>query len=658
MSGRFRDLSLRAKVALTLVAAFALVVAAFLVLLVPLERQQRARLLERDRRLLETLKDNAQRDLVYDLLSENEDSLALDLAALARQPGILLARVESRGVSASASADPAVLRRLLGPAAVVAPEEVLVVWGDGRASVVGPGGARPWQSPVTTSGVAPAGPTPAGRFETRDFGGETVLAYGAELEAADDVFGRLDVFYSLAELRRAEALTRGVVYALVGTAFVVLLVMLNVLLSRLVLAPVQDVLAAMDQARQGALGVRLPVLSRDEVGRMAESFNVMVAELAASKHAIEDYSRNLEGMVAERTRALRESEERLRDLTSHLETVLAHVATGVVSLDAEGRVATVNERAAAILGLGRDATGRLLRDALGDGEAARLADVVSGVVSGSAPLHTEQLTVRLGGTRRTLSVVASSLPGATRPAGTVVVIDDVTELIATQRLSAWKEAVERVIHEIKNPLTPVGLAADTLKTAYGAGDRARFDAMFPSAIEMILNAVRTLKALISDFTRFSRLPKVNPRPEDVNALVREALAFFAQRGDDGVVVRAELADDLPPVEADAEPVRRVLLNLVGNAVEAMAGRPGDVVVTTARSEDPARVRIAVSDRGPGIEDVERAFEPYYTTKVKGTGLGLPISRQIVEEHGGELRLSSRLGEGTTAEVLLPVAPGS
>jgi len=246
--------------------------------------------------------------------------------------------------------------------------------------------------------------------------------------------------------------------------------------------------------------------------------------------------------------------------------------------------------------------------------------------------------------------VVSALPGDGRRGGTVVVCEDLTEILATQRLGNWKEAVERVIHEIKNPLTPVALAAEALQSAH-AQDRARFDTLFPSAIGMVLASVRDLKALIAEFGRFSRLPEVRLERCQLNELVRSAVAPYVSGGTVGPPVRLELAEDLPEVEADPDQLRRVLLNVVNNALEAMEGRSGELSVTTSREGREAV--ITVLDAGPGVEDVERIFEPYYTTKVKGTGLGLAIARQIVEEHHGRISVESQLGVGTTVHIRLP-----
>jgi two-component system, NtrC family, nitrogen regulation sensor histidine kinase NtrY len=574
------------------------------------------------------------------------------------------ARLEAGELDRGATADPAVIRDLLGAEAepFLGREGVaLLVDRDGEADLVGPGG-RPLvagRRVARDPGDLPGAGPPPGQEEFREtlFGGQRVLALVATLSAAGEPYGRLHLLKSLAPLDRSEAATRSLFYGGVALSFVLVLLLLNLLVSRMVLVPVRRVNDAMARAATGDLEVRLDVHSRDEVGSIAESFNRMVGELAASRREIEGYSRNLEGMVEGRTAELRASQASLLALKNHLATVIANVATGVLSLDEEGRIETFNERAGEILGLApHGARGRTLEEALGGAATARLVEAVAVVRDRREERHEAQLACDLPQGRRSLSVVASALRGeGHRPIGTVVVIEDLTQILATQRLTAWKEAVERVIHEIKNPLTPVGLAAETLKTAW-AGNRSRFAELFPSAIDMILGAVRDLKELIGEFSRFSRLPAMRPERLDPNALVREALAPYAQAPLEGLRVRLELGEDVPAVEVDADQVKRVLLNVVNNALEAVAEAGGEVRLRTAREDGGVAIR--VDDDGPGVEDVERIFEPHYTTKVKGTGLGLAIARQIVEEHGGTIRAESTPGQGTSVRIHLPaVAEG-
>jgi signal transduction histidine kinase len=658
--GRLRtalaDSSLKVKVTLTLVVAFVCIVGAFLLFMVPFLAEQRSSLLEKDRRLLATLRDSHERGFIYDLLSENEESLGIHLADVAGQRGLLWARVESQDLDLAATADPAAIRALLG--AQAAPFEgqasvVLVVRPNGDAHLMGAGGR-----PLIERTAVAAAALPRWRkvtaepwFEESSWNQASVLYFGSRLAAAGEPYGALHLLYSLADVQRSQTLTHTLVYGLSGTSFVLLLILLNLLISRIVIAPVRNVQQAMSRAATGDLETRLGVHSKDELGAMADAFNRMVGEMLASRRVVEEYSRNLESMVAARTRALQESEADLLELKNRLATVLANVATGVVSLDEEGRILTFNERAGEILAVRGTVEGRPLEEVL-EGDARRILDLVAAVREGKSTRQKAQLVCQLPEGRRTLAVVVSALPGQGRALGTVVVCEDLTQVLATQRLEAWKEAVERVIHELKNPLTPVGLAAETLKTAH-ARDRARFDELFPSAIEMVLSSVRDLKELIAEFGRFSRLPEVKPERRDPNDLVRAALAGYAHGGPGRPAVVLELGEGLGEVEADPDQIKRVFLNVANNAFEAMDGRGGQITVRTRR--EGAEVVIEVADEGPGLEDLERIFEPYYTTKVKGTGLGLAIARQIVEEHHGRITVASRLGEGTTVSIHLPAA---
>lgn len=658
-----RDLSLNWKVALTLTAAVSGIMITFLLVFVPFQRQQRARLVSRDQRLLSVLREKYTRDLIYDVLSENQHSLAADMADFARQPEILWVQIQSGAIGLAATGDWRVQQDLLGRdlhGTGQAPNDtILLLEKNGRGTVVGAGG-RPLMADlaIVASKLPPLETRlpPREPFQEMPWKGETVLRHQAELQAGGDSFGRLDVLFSLAADRQGESRTSTLFWGLVGTTLLVLLLLLNFLLSRIVIAPLHRVQLAMSQASKGQLETRLVAGSRDEIGSMAEAFNMMVTDLSISKRNIEGYSRNLEGMVQERTQALLASEQKLRDLKNHLETVISHVATGVVSLDGGGRITTFNDRACEILSIPRAAAeGRALAEVLSPRDEGLLA-LVDAVRRGEAAVKKGQVHLPLAQGRRTLSVVASALPevGGTG-AGTVVVFDDLTQLLASQRLEAWKEAVERVIHEIKNPLTPVGLAAQTLRSAYAA-DRKKFDELFPSAIEMILTAVQDLKGLISEFGRFSRLPKREQRREDLNLLVDDVLRPFEQATIAGVVIQRRLGPGLPAVEADREQLKRVLLNVVNNAIEAMEGRGGALTIATAHPDGSAFITLSVADEGWGMEDVDRIFEPYYTTKAKGTGLGLAIARQIVEDHGGEIRVRSQPNAGTTVEISLPVAP--
>jgi two-component system nitrogen regulation sensor histidine kinase NtrY len=656
---RPREPSLRGKVTIALALVFLASVAALVALLVPVLAGQRQRLLDQDKRLLSTLRRNHERWFIYDQLQGNPQALAVHLAELAAEEGVVWTRFEASPLDLGATADPATILRLIGDDArshLGQPGVVLLVAGDGEADLVGEGG-RPLLAgrQVRREEPRPEPPAPPGQdvFREVSFGGQHVLALSSTLSAAGDAYGRLHLLKSLAPIERSERITRNLFYGGVTLSFVLVVLLLNLLLSRMVLRPVRRVHDAMARAATGDLSARLPVQSQDEVGSIALSFNRMVAELEASRRQNEAYSRNLEAMVEARTVELRASQATLLAFKNHLSTVIANVGTGVVSLDEDGRIETFNERAGEILGLAPErALRRPFAEALAS--APHLLDTVAPVREGREPRREAQVVCELPNGRRTLAVVASALLGESRrPIGTVVVVEDLTQILATQRLEAWKEAVERVIHEIKNPLTPVGLAAETLKTVWSR-DQNRFAEIFPSAIDMVLGSVRDLKDLIGEFSRFSRLPEMRTDRVDPNALVLEALAPYRDAPPEGLEVRVELAPGLPQVDADSDQIKRVLLNVINNALEAMAGRGGVLRLRTHARDGGVEIR--VEDDGPGVDDVERIFEPHYTTKVKGTGLGLAIARQIVAEHGGTIAAESAAGRGTCVKIHLPAAP--
>jgi nitrogen fixation/metabolism regulation signal transduction histidine kinase len=228
-----------------------------------------------------------------------------------------------------------------------------------------------------------------------------------------------------------------------------------------------------------------------------------------------------------------------------------------------------------------------------------------------------------------------------------------TRLAQAERVAAWREVARRLAHEIKNPLTPIAMSVETLRDARSGG-RADFDEIFDESTRAIGEEVRRLKRIVDEFGRFARLPPPERAPVAPGELAQAVLALFPAPPE-GVEVRREIALDLPPVLADRDQILQVLLNLVRNALEAMAGTGGTLTLGARRDGDA--VALTVSDTGPGVaaEDMPRLFEPYFTTKPGGTGLGLAIARRIAEEHGGTLVGESLPGRGATFTLRLPVA---
>jgi two-component system nitrogen regulation sensor histidine kinase NtrY len=239
--------------------------------------------------------------------------------------------------------------------------------------------------------------------------------------------------------------------------------------------------------------------------------------------------------------------------------------------------------------------------------------------------------------------------------GMVLVFDDLTELLKAQRLAAWREVAQRIAHEIKNPLTPIQLSAQRLRRRLSTNNRSPEEKqLLEEATATIVQEVEGLKQLVDEFSRFARMPALQPRATDLGRLL-EGVVVLYRESHPGLSIKASFSPDLPPLDVDPDQIKRAVLNLVDNAVEAVAGA-GIVTVDTTWLPESRRVRIVVADDGPGIpaEDKERLFLPYFSTKAGGTGLGLPIVHQIITDHGGTIWVEDAVPLGTRFVVELPV----
>lgn len=528
------------------------------------------------------------------------------------------------------------------PYAVVIGREAWLRTADGagwRAPDVGG-----YRAPEAPGDVLRVGPAAVAVERASDAG--RVLDYTAQIylgEPSRETFtpvGHLVVRYSLDEFDAQIASIRRLFFGLLGVLLVGLLGLVNVLLERGVVRPIGRVVDAMRRAGGGDLDVRLEPRSRDEIGLVAERFNEMVADLQRAKDAIEDYNRTLEERVEARTAELRASEAEARGLRDHLSAIVQQVQAGVFALDEAGRVVTFNERAAEIVGRSADdVIGRAAGEAFGVPPLAALGTVVDRAVADRVAVR-DEIAIGPAGSSRTCRVRTSPIAR-----GTVVVLDDVTDLIYSKRLLAWREAVERVIHDIKNPLTPVRLSAQQIRVAHRDAS-PDFERIVDKGTSNILSSVDNLERMIADFSLLYRRPRARPSAVDLNAVVERVLGELAP-ATQALEIRRDLDPALEPITGDALSVWRLLTNLIRNGIEAMEEGGGTLTVRTRDRGD--RAEVCVIDTGPGIpsERLDKLFEPYFTTKAKGTGLGLVIARQIVEDHGGRIEVESTEGHGTT-----------
>jgi len=411
-------------------------------------------------------------------------------------------------------------------------------------------------------------------------------------------------------------------------------------LAKRITRPVQMLSAAAREIGAGHLEHRIEHQGDDEFGHMVESFNAMAADLSTRQRRLERASLDLE----QRHQAV---ERRHRSV----ETILERIATGVISIDASGAVGRVNSAAARLLALPPGVEGRPVAQVLGP-DLTAITAVLDDAARARSESVAQEVSISRDGREVTLAVAATRLHGAAGFEGTVLVLDDVTPLIQAQKVAAWREVARRLAHEIKNPLTPIQLSAERLQRKLGEAG-APHEALVRECTSTIIGEVESLKGLVDEFSQFARMPAPKAVPSSLNQAVREALTLY-QGLFPQLALEVVLAPDLPPVRLDDEQIKRVIINLVDNAVEAMH-RQGRIVVETAHDAGHRVARVIVSDDGPGIpeRDRDKLFLPYYSTKGRGSGLGLAIVRRIVAEHGGNVEVSDNSPKGSRFTIELP-----
>ncbi len=406
--------------------------------------------------------------------------------------------------------------------------------------------------------------------------------------------------------------------------------------------PVQDLAAAAREIGAGRLDQRVEARSNDEFGSLVDAFNAMAGELATSRRRVERSTLDLERQHVE-------GENRRR----YIETILERITAGVVSVDASGTVTTVNSAAARLLSLDRTVVGQPVTTVFDRDDLHPLGALLSAGGRATSEPAVQEIAMSRGGRELQLAAVATALTGDNgEPAGQLLVLDDVTPLIRAQKVAAWREVARRLAHEIKNPLTPIQLSAERMRRHF-AGGNAGTRELVDECTTTIIGEVESLKGLVDEFAQFARMPSPRTVPTDLARLITETLALYDGIFNDVAIVR-RFAGDVPLVRLDVEQLRRVVINLVDNAIEAM-DRKGEIVIETQLDRANRLVRVIVADDGPGIPAVEREklFLPYYSTKRRGSGLGLAIVRRIIAEHGGSIEVGDSSPHGTRFTIELP-----
>jgi two-component system nitrogen regulation sensor histidine kinase NtrY len=431
---------------------------------------------------------------------------------------------------------------------------------------------------------------------------------------------------------------------------------LGLYLAKRITRPVQQLAEGARAIGAGRLDVRLEAETSDELGSLVEAFNMMAAELSTSREKVEQSRLDLE-------RKNVEVDARRR----YIETILERVATGVISLDAQGRISTVNGAAMRLFGLTPAIIGQPAAEVFDREELRPLLSLVDAAERRDARAIVQEIMIMREDRELHLAGAATLLlRDDGRSEGAVLVLDDVTPLIRAQRVAAWRDVARRLAHEIKNPLTPIQLSAERLRRYFGHAPPPT-GTLVSECTDAIIVEVEALKGLVDEFAQFARMRGPRMVPADLNRLVEDTLVLYAGVLQQGTVrLERHFTADLPRVRLDAEQIRQVIINLIDNAIEALGGsagparpdgQPPTVRVSTGFDKRDGFVRFVVSDNGPGVPaaDRDKLFMPYYSTKGRGSGLGLAIVRRIVVEHGGSIEAGEAVPSGTTFTVELPAA---
>ena len=414
-------------------------------------------------------------------------------------------------------------------------------------------------------------------------------------------------------------------------------------LSRRLVAPIQDLVAGTRAVAEGDFDTLLPTPTRDEIGFLISSFNDMTQRLATARREA-SLSQSL--VEAERT---------------NLEVILARLSTGVLALEADMRIRTANQASGAILGVDlENRTGEdLTAVAKGKPLLEQFVDVAQVHLRAGETEWREQIVLRGEVGRRVLTCACTTLPGdEDNAAGYVIVFDDITALLQAQRDAAWGEVARRLAHEIKNPLTPIQLSAERMRRKYlgtMSDDEAQ---ILDRATHTIVQQVEAMKEMVNAFSDYARAPDIELGIFDMDKLAHEVVDLYRAQ-ESGIEIVLMSDPTMPMVEADIGRVRQILHNLIRNATEALENTDNgriEVHVSAAEIDGVDVVQISVEDNGPGFKEasLNQVFDPYVTTKPKGTGLGLAIVKKLVEEHVGSIRARNSATGGAVISIRLPL----
>jgi nitrogen fixation/metabolism regulation signal transduction histidine kinase len=447
------------------------------------------------------------------------------------------------------------------------------------------------------------------------------------------------VYRDYQELQLArQGLTRIYALSLTLTVLVALFsaFVLAFVLARRLSAPLSILVEGTQAVAQGDYSPRQAMKTHDELGMLTQSFNRMTRQLDEARREAERHRNEVEAARA------------------WLESILANLSAGVLVFDGQATLRTINAGAANILGAALQTLVDQPASEWNDGFAALGEAIRAHFADDAQEEWQEQFEQDMANSQKKILLLRGAPLPLVSGGGHVVVFDDVTQLISAQRSAAWGEVARRLAHEIKNPLTPIQLSAERLQLKLADHLEGRTRELLERSTQTIINQVLAMKRMVDDFRDYSQRATPQFAALDLNALIREVLALYEHAR---MTITARLADDLPPILGNANQLRQVIHNLLRNGEDALENVAAPCLFLQTEKADAKSIRLQISDNGEGFpaEMLARVFEPYITTKPRGTGLGLPIVKKIVEEHRGDIDIQNLEEGGACVRIRLPIA---
>jgi two-component system, NtrC family, nitrogen regulation sensor histidine kinase NtrY len=413
-------------------------------------------------------------------------------------------------------------------------------------------------------------------------------------------------------------------------------------LAKTISIPIKELAEGTRRVADGELTFTIGAVADDEIGSLVDSFNKMTKDLRTSREQLELSAR-----------MLRQQNLEIEEKRQYMEFVLKSVSAGVVTLDAEGMVSTINKSAAKMLGVKLE---EVLNKRFNDLLHTQGQDLTTEIMENLSLARDTSIEIPLrltvqGRVRSFLVTLSALKDDAGNHMGIVMVFDDLTELEKGQRMAAWREVARRIAHEVKNPLTPITLSAQRLKRKYS---RQLNDAVFEECTQTIIDHVDLIRNLVNEFSSFARFPSADPKPCELLPIIDETVALYRE-GHPSIQFEVRNSGEMPKMNLDRQQIKQALINLVDNAIGAIK-KTGCISLTVAHDPILRRVRLEVADNGPGISDRDktRLFEPNFSTKKAGMGLGLTIVSTIIAEHNGLISVQDNIPHGAKFVIELPV----